>query len=114
VSERLRQASTYTLKPTPEQERQLEQTVWRCRVRSNTALAQRKTAYERCGVTLSASQQQAELPDLQAAFPVYAEMHSQVLQDVLRACLRRVRIMQGVGVKGGGPHGATSVSQRPE
>jgi REP element-mobilizing transposase RayT len=83
VSERLRKASPYTLKPTPDQERQLEQTVWRCRLLSNTALEQRKSAYERCGVTLSASQQQAELPDLTAAFPASAAMHSPVLQEVL-------------------------------
>jgi putative transposase len=49
----------------------------------NTALEQRQMAYERCGVMLGASQQQAELPDLKAAFPAYAAIHSQVLQDVL-------------------------------
>jgi putative transposase len=67
-------------------------------VRSNTALEQRKTAYERRGVTLSASQQQAELPDLKAVCPEYAEIHSQVFQDVLtrldhafQAFFRRVK-----------------------
>jgi hypothetical protein len=35
---------TYKLKPTPEQERQLVETVWRCRTRYNTALEQRQTA----------------------------------------------------------------------
>jgi putative transposase len=83
VSESLRKAYKYKLKPTPEQERQLEQTAWRCRVLYNAALEQRKTAYERCSVTLSAYQQQAELPDLKAAFPEYADIHSQVLQEVL-------------------------------
>jgi putative transposase len=60
----------------------------RCRVLYNTALEQRQMAYERCGVTLSVYQQQAELPDLTAACPAYAEIHSQVLQDVL-TCLDR-------------------------
>jgi putative transposase len=87
----LRKAYKYKLKPTPEQERQLEQTVWRCRVLYNTALEQRKTAYERCGVTLSAYHQQAELPDLKAAFPEYAEIHSQVLQDVLTRLDRAIQ-----------------------
>src|SRR6185437_13879550 len=50
----------------------------------NTALEERKTAWERCGVSLSYYQQQAELPDLKAACPEYAEVNAQVLQDVLR------------------------------
>jgi putative transposase len=96
--ESLRKAYKYKLKPTPEQERQFEQTLWRCRTLYNTALEQRKVAYERCGVTLSAYQQQAELPDLKMAQPEYATIHSQVLQDVLarldrafQAFFRRVR-----------------------
>jgi putative transposase len=57
--------------------------VRRCRTLYNTALEQCITAYQRCGVTLSAFEQQAELPDLKAAFPEYGAIHSQVLQDVL-------------------------------
>ena len=79
----LRKAYRYKLKPTPEQERQFEQTLWRCCTLYNTALEQRKVAYERCGVTISAYQQQAELPDLNTARPEYVAIHSQVLQDVL-------------------------------
>ncbi len=79
----MRKAYTYKLKPTPEQERQLEEVVWRCRTLYNTALEQRITAYRRRGVTLTCYQQQAELPDLKAAFPEYGAIHSQVLQDVL-------------------------------
>ncbi|HEX5440327.1 MAG TPA: transposase [Ktedonobacterales bacterium] len=93
-----RKAYKYKLKPTPAQERQLEEVVWRCRVLYNTALEQRITAYHRCGVTLTCYQQQAELPDLKAAFPEYAAIHSQVLQDVLtrldktyQAFFRRVK-----------------------
>jgi putative transposase len=91
-------AYKYKLKPTPEQERELEEVLWRCRTRYNTALEQRITAYRRCGVTLTCYQQQAELPDLKAAFPEYAAIHSQVLQDVLtrldktyQAFFRRVK-----------------------
>jgi putative transposase len=97
-TETVHKAYKYKLKPIPEQERQLVETVWRCRVPYNTALEQRQTAYARCGVTLGASQQQAELPDLKAALPEYAEIHSQVLQDVLtrldrafQAFFRRVK-----------------------
>ena len=100
----LRKAYTYKLKPTPEQERQLEQTLWRCRTLYNTALEERITAYRRCGVTRTCSQQQAELPDVKAAFPEYGETHALVLQDVLtrldktdQAFLRRVKAGQTPG-----------------
>ena len=55
----------------------------------HTALEPRIGAYERCGVgvtltlTLTCYGQQAELPDLKAAFPAYGEIHRQVLQDRL-------------------------------
>src|SRR5262245_7442092 len=69
--------------PTPEQERALEHVLWRCRTLYNTALEERKTAWERCRVSVSYYHQKAELPDLKADFPEYTEVHSQVLQDVL-------------------------------
>jgi putative transposase len=102
--ESLRKSYKYKLRPTPEQARQLEQTLWRCRTLYNTALEQRITAYRRCGVTLTCYQQQAELPDLKAAFPEYGDIHSQVLQDVLtrldktyQAFFRRVKAGQTRG-----------------
>ena len=79
----VRRAYKYKLKPTPEQARRFEGVVWCCRTLYNTALEERITAYRRCGVTLTQSQQMAELPDLKAAFPEYAAIHSQVLHDVL-------------------------------
>ncbi len=97
----VRKSYKYKLKPTPQQEEQLEATLWRCRTLYNTALEERITAYRRCGVTLTAYQQMAELPDLKAAFPEYAALNAQVLQDVLtrldktyQAFFRRVRAGQ--------------------
>jgi hypothetical protein len=72
VSEDVHRADKYKLKPTPDQERQLEEIVWRCRALYNTALEERFTAFRCCGVTLTCSRQQAELPELKAAFPEYA------------------------------------------
>ncbi len=99
-----RKSYTYKLKPAPEQARQLEEVLWRCRTLYNTALEQRITAYRRCGVTLTCYQQQAELPDLKAAFPEYGDIHSQVLQDVLarldrayQAFFRRLKVGQTPG-----------------
>ena len=84
MSESLRKTFKYKLKPTAEQERELDRVLWVCRQLYNTALEQRKTAYERCGVSLSRYTQEAELKELRAAFPEYAEVHSQVLQDVVQ------------------------------
>jgi putative transposase len=61
----------------------LETVLWRCRTLYNTALEERKTAWERCQVSVSSSQQKAELPDLKAACPEYAEINAQVLQEVI-------------------------------
>jgi putative transposase len=82
--------------------------LWWCRVLYNTALEQRRT-WGRGGDVVGTwwgrgqgksatySQQATELPDRKVAFPEYAEVHSQVLQEVLRrvarayqACFRRV------------------------
>ena len=43
----------YKLQPTPEQARALERILWRCRTLYNTALDERKTAWERCQVSLT-------------------------------------------------------------
>ncbi len=71
------------LRPTPAQERLLEDVLWRCRALYNTALEQRITAWQRRRVSLSRYDQEAELKDLRAEFPAYAAIHSHILQDVL-------------------------------
>jgi putative transposase len=81
--QRVRKTYQYKLMPTPEQQRVLATVLWRCRTLYNAALEERKTAWERCHVSENYYQQKAELPDVKAEFPEYAEVHSQVLQDVL-------------------------------
>jgi putative transposase len=101
----IRKTYKYKLKPTPAQAQALEAALWRCRVLYNVALEQRKTWWERGhGIGVNYYQQKAELPDLKAAFPEYAEVHSQVVQDVLlrldrafQACFRRVQAGQTPG-----------------
>jgi putative transposase len=73
----------YKLSPTPAQQQALEQVLTRCCTLYNTALEERKTAWERRGVCITYYQQKAELPDLKMEFTEFAEVHSQVLQDVL-------------------------------
>lgn len=79
----MRKTFKYKLKPTPEQERELERVLWRCRVLYNTALEQRIMAWQRCHVFVSRFQQEAELKVIRSAFPDYAAIHSHLLQDVL-------------------------------
>ncbi len=86
------------LRPTPAQERALDEVLWRCRDLYNAALEQRITAWQRRNLSLSRYEQEAELKDIRAAFPEYAAIHSHILQDVLarldktyQAFFRRVR-----------------------
>jgi putative transposase len=78
-----RKTFKYKLQPTPAQERELERVVMLCRHLFNVALDQRITAWQRCHISVSRYQQEAELKDIRAAFPAYAAIHSHVLQDVL-------------------------------
>ena len=104
MSESLRKTFKYKLKPSAEQEREPERVLMLCRRLYNTALEQRKTAYERCGVSLSRYGQEAELKAIRAEMPEYAAIHSHVLQDVLarldnafQAFFRRIREGQTPG-----------------
>ena len=71
------------LRPTPAQERALDETLWRCRDLYNTALEQRITAYQRRHDSISRFAQEAELKEIRGAMPEYAAIHSHILQDVL-------------------------------
>jgi putative transposase len=86
------------LRPTPAQERTLEEVLWRCRDLYNAALEQRITAWQRRRVSVSRFEQEAELTAIRAEFPEYAALHSHILQDVLarldktyKAFFRRVQ-----------------------
>ncbi len=72
-----------TLRPTPAQERMLEEVLWRCRTLDNTALEQRIVAWQRCRVSVSRYDQDAELKAIRTEMPEYAAIHSHVLHDVL-------------------------------
>jgi putative transposase len=82
-TETVRKTYKEKLRPTPSQERALDAALWRCRVLYNTALEQRITAWQRCHVSLSHYEQEAELKAIRAEFPEYAAIHSHILQDVL-------------------------------
>ncbi|MGE3728537.1 MAG: RNA-guided endonuclease InsQ/TnpB family protein [Candidatus Sericytochromatia bacterium] len=60
-----------------------EQWLWRCQQLYNLALEQRVLAYKQFGVNLNYNAQSAELPTFKREFPEFAQVGSQVLQDVL-------------------------------
>jgi putative transposase len=82
-SSSVRKTYKYKLKPTPEQERQLERVLMLCRHVYNAAVGERREAWRMRGISVTNYQQKAELPEIKAALPEYAEVHSQVLQDVV-------------------------------
>src|SRR5215472_14061745 len=81
--ETVRKTYQEKLRSTSAQERELERVLGRCRTLYNAALEQRITLWKQRGVSLTRSAQEAELKDLRAAMPDYADIHSHVLQDVL-------------------------------
>ena len=83
MAETVRKTYQEKLKPTPQQERELDLVLWRCRTLYNTALAQRIFLWKQRGVSVNRYQQEAELKALRADLPEYVAIHSHVLQDVL-------------------------------
>jgi putative transposase len=94
----IRKTFKYKLMPTPEQERALEQVLWRCRELYNAGLQERKAAWEKCRVSVNFAMQSAQLPGIKEVRPEYRDSNAQVLQDVLhrldktfQAFFRRVK-----------------------
>jgi putative transposase len=79
----LRKTFKYKLKPTPEQEQAMAFVLRRCRELYNAALQERREAWQKCGVSITAASQSAQLPAVKEVRPEYRDIHSQVLQDVL-------------------------------
>jgi putative transposase len=79
----IRKTFRYKLQPTPKQQRLLERTLMLCRHVYNAAIGERREAWQKRGVSVGAYQQKAELPGIKEAMPEYADVHSQVLQDVV-------------------------------
>src|SRR5215468_8502835 len=100
----VRKTFKYKLKPAPQQEQAMAFVLRRCRELYNAALEERREAWQKCGVSVTAAGQSAQLPDIKAVRPEYRDIHSQVLQDVLtrldkafQAFFRRLREGQTPG-----------------
>ena len=74
----------YRIYPTKEQKEKIEYTLNLCRYLYNNALEQRILTYKKYKKSISYNMQQNELPLVKQVLPEYKEVHSQVLQDVLK------------------------------
>jgi putative transposase len=95
-------AYKFKLYPTKKQVEAVQETLNRCRELYNAALQERRDAYEMCikrhpnyydeeirrqlgkQYAITYSSQSAQLPEVKGLRPEYGNVHSQVLQDVLR------------------------------
>jgi putative transposase len=80
----LRKTYKYRLHPTPAQARALDTVLHRCRELYNAGLEERREAWRKCQVSVTEAMQSAQLPGIKEVRPEFAEVHSQVLQDVLK------------------------------
>src|SRR5260370_15440703 len=90
IEQTVRKTYKYKLKLTLAQACLLERTLMLCRHVYNAAVGEQREAWRMCGVSVTYYQQKAELPDIKAAMPEYAEVNSQVLQDVAQRATRAV------------------------
>lgn len=100
----VRKAFKYRIYPTREQQQRIDEMIDICCALYNTALEQRRSAYELRGILISCFSQERELKELREIWPELAAVHSRVLQDVLnrvdrafRNFFRRARGGQKVG-----------------
>jgi putative transposase len=77
-------AYKFRLYPTKKQVGKLEWMLRRCKELYNAALQERRDAYKICGISVSYHMQAEQLPAIKQLREEYQDIHSQVLQDVLR------------------------------
>ena len=79
-----KQAYKFRLYPTSKQIQALTWTLDRCRELYNAALQERRDAYRMVGKRINYHDQANQLPEIKDIREEYRDIHSQVLQDVLR------------------------------
>src|SRR5947209_18863927 len=83
-------AYKYRLYPNKKQAEKLQWTLDRARELYNAALQERRDAWRMCQVSINYNQQAGQLPAIKEIRPEYNDIHSQVLQDVLRRVTKNV------------------------
>ena len=91
VQHRVHKTDQDKLTPTSAQARLLERAVLLCRHVYTATRGERREAWQKCGVSVTSSQQTGELPGRKEAMPEYSKVHSQVVPDVV---LRVDRVFQ--------------------
>ncbi len=79
-----KQAYKFRLYPTCKQRERLQWTLDRCRELYNAALQERRDAYRMADKSLNYYDQANQLSEIKQDREEYKDIHSQVLQDVLR------------------------------
>ena len=79
----VRKSFQYRLRPTKKQDKALQSQLDECRWLYNELLEQRKLAHEELDMSLSKYQQSMLLPLLKEERPTLAQVHSQILQNVV-------------------------------
>ncbi|MHB9146184.1 MAG: RNA-guided endonuclease InsQ/TnpB family protein, partial [Symbiobacteriia bacterium] len=80
----MRKTYKFRLEPTAQQEQVLDRWLYLCRHLYNAMLEQRIIAWRQRRKSISRYDQMRELPGLKVEMPEYAEIGSQVLQDVAK------------------------------
>jgi putative transposase len=80
----MKKSCKYRLSPTRKQAEKLQWTLDRTRELYNAALQERRDAYRIVGKSINYYEQANQLPDIKDIREEYKDIHSQVLQDVLR------------------------------
>lgn len=100
----MRKSFQYKAKLSPSAVRKAEGQLALCCELYNAALQERRDAWQRAGISISAASQMKQLPEIKKLRPEYKEIGSQVLQDVLQrldrafqAFFRRVKAGQTPG-----------------
>ncbi len=86
----------YRLYPTRKQAASLQWTLDHCRELYNAALQERKEVYKYTGKGTTYNAQSAQLPEMKELRSEYKEIHSQVLQDVLKRVDKEVKLHREV------------------
>ncbi len=74
----------FRINPSKAQSAKLENTLNLCRELYNAALAERRDAWKLNRINITRFDQDKQLPEIKQTNPEYKEIHSQVLQDVLK------------------------------
>lgn len=77
-------AYKFKLRPSPRIACTFERWLDVCRELYNAGLAERREAHKKCGISISYNDQARQLPEVKTLREDIAQVHSQVLQDILR------------------------------